>query len=188
MALFVLCKLILQTHNHPVRLDVWFLDGPFVYFHTSCMWTAKTLARLRGCAGSPESLLVALCDKYHNFLSWLKCLFCSNGFNILLYGLGSKRNMIEDFRTSMLSDFSHLVVNGYFPSLTIKHVSLKIGKFQNKLFYACYFPIFALSFFFLFTYMYFYLNIVFMLACKQISYFSTTFSAKWIIFNIFLSQ
>ena len=61
MALFVLSKFILQTrmHCHPMGLDVWFLVGPFVYFHTSCMQTAKALARLRGCAGSPEPSLVA---------------------------------------------------------------------------------------------------------------------------------
>ena len=49
MALFLLRKLILQTHmrSHPVRLDVWFLVGPFVFFHTSCVRTAKALARLR---------------------------------------------------------------------------------------------------------------------------------------------
>ena len=46
-------------HSHLVGLDVWFLVGPFVYFHTSCVQTAKALARLRGCAGSPEPSLVA---------------------------------------------------------------------------------------------------------------------------------
>ena len=45
-------------------LDVWFCGRtlpllPSVYFHISCMRTAKALARLRGCAGSPEPLLVA---------------------------------------------------------------------------------------------------------------------------------
>ena len=61
MALFVPCKLILQTrvHSHPVGLDVWLLVGPFVCFHTSCVQTAKALARLRGCAGSPEPSLIA---------------------------------------------------------------------------------------------------------------------------------
>ena len=61
MALFVLRKLILQTRmrSHPVGLDVWFLVEPFVYFHTSCVRTAMTLARLRGCAGSPVLSLVA---------------------------------------------------------------------------------------------------------------------------------
>ena len=40
-------------------LDVWYFIGPFVYFHISCVRTAKALARLRGCAGSPEPSLVA---------------------------------------------------------------------------------------------------------------------------------
>ena len=46
MVLSVLRKLILQTRmrGHPVGLDVLF----FVYFHTSCVRTAKALARLRG--------------------------------------------------------------------------------------------------------------------------------------------
>ena len=59
MALFVLHKLILQMrmHSHPVGLDVWFFVGPFVYFHTSCVRTAKALARPCRCA--PEPSLVA---------------------------------------------------------------------------------------------------------------------------------
>ena len=59
--IFVLHKLVLQTHmrSHPVGLNVWFLVGPSVYFHTSCVWTAKALVRLRECAGSPEPSLVA---------------------------------------------------------------------------------------------------------------------------------
>ena len=58
---FVLRKLILQTRmfSHPVGLDVCCLVGPFVYFHTSCVRTAKALARLRKCAGSREPLLIA---------------------------------------------------------------------------------------------------------------------------------
>ena len=37
----------------------WFFVGPFVYFHTSYVRTAKALARLRGCAGSPKPSLIA---------------------------------------------------------------------------------------------------------------------------------
>ena len=61
MALFVVHKLIRQTRmrSHPVALDVWFIYRPFVYFHTSCLRTAKALTRLRGCAGSPEPSLIA---------------------------------------------------------------------------------------------------------------------------------
>ena len=52
LALFVLHEFILQIRmrSHPVRLDV---------FHSSCVQTAKALASLRGCAGSPEPSLVA---------------------------------------------------------------------------------------------------------------------------------
>ena len=59
MALSVLRKLILQTRmrSHPVGLDVGCFVGPFVYFHSSSVRTAKALARLRGCAGSPEPSL-----------------------------------------------------------------------------------------------------------------------------------
>ena len=61
MVLFVLRTLTLQMRmcSHPVGLDVWYLVRPFVYFHTSCVRTAKALARLRRCAGSPEPSLVA---------------------------------------------------------------------------------------------------------------------------------
>ena len=69
--LFVLHKLILQTcmRSQRVGLHVWVLVWPFVYFNTSCLRTAKALARLRSCAGSHEPSLVA-CNKYHNLISW----------------------------------------------------------------------------------------------------------------------
>ena len=61
MVLFVFHKITLQTRmrSHPVRLDVRCLVGHFIYFHTLCVRTAKALARLRECAGSPEPSLVA---------------------------------------------------------------------------------------------------------------------------------
>ena len=61
LAHFVLRKFILQTRmcRHPVGLDVWFLVGPIVYFHTLCVRTAKDLVRVCSCAGSPEPSLVA---------------------------------------------------------------------------------------------------------------------------------
>ena len=49
----------MRMHSHPVGLDLWFLVGPFIYFHSLCERTAKALARLRRCAGSPEPSLVA---------------------------------------------------------------------------------------------------------------------------------
>ena len=68
MVLFVLRKLILQTcmRSHPVGLEIWFLVGPFVYFHTSCVRTAK--------AGetAPEPSLVAYVIS--TIISWAESL------------------------------------------------------------------------------------------------------------------
>ncbi|XP_032833233.2 origin recognition complex subunit 2 [Petromyzon marinus] len=54
------------------------------------------------------------------FAKWMTQLRL--GFNVLLYGLGSKRNLLEDFRCSLLPNRCHVVINGYFPSITIKMV------------------------------------------------------------------
>lgn len=55
-----------------------------------------------------------------HFSKWM--LQLQLGFNVLLYGLGSKKLLLEKFRTSMLSDCLHLVVNGFFPSITLKSI------------------------------------------------------------------
>ncbi|KAM6178374.1 origin recognition complex subunit 2 [Rhynchocyon petersi] len=44
------------------------------------------------------------------------------GFNIVLYGLGSKRDLLERFRTTMLQDCIHVVINGFFPGISVKSV------------------------------------------------------------------
>ncbi|KFV09819.1 Origin recognition complex subunit 2, partial [Tauraco erythrolophus] len=54
------------------------------------------------------------------FSKWMLQLHL--GFNIVLYGLGSKRDLLEKFRTSMLQDCVHLVVNGYFPSISVRSI------------------------------------------------------------------
>ena len=74
MVLFILRKLILQTRmcSYPVGLDVWFLVGPFIYFHTSCVQTVKALVRLHGCTGSPEPSLVAYVISTIISLRWHK--------------------------------------------------------------------------------------------------------------------
>ena len=61
MALIALRKLNRQTRmrSNPLGLHVWFLVRPFVYVHTLCVRTAKALARLCGCAVSPEPSLIA---------------------------------------------------------------------------------------------------------------------------------
>ncbi|XP_062616415.1 origin recognition complex subunit 2-like, partial [Saccostrea cucullata] len=59
-------------------------------------------------------------EEHRELFRWM--FHMCNGYNILLHGLGSKRTLIEDFRRSELKDVDHIVVNGYFPSLTIKHI------------------------------------------------------------------
>nr|XP_020748338.1 origin recognition complex subunit 2 isoform X1 [Odocoileus virginianus texanus]XP_020748339.1 origin recognition complex subunit 2 isoform X1 [Odocoileus virginianus texanus] len=44
------------------------------------------------------------------------------GFNIVLYGLGSKRDLLERFRTTMLQDCIHIVINGFFPGISVKSI------------------------------------------------------------------
>ncbi|XP_015604152.1 origin recognition complex subunit 2 [Cephus cinctus] len=44
------------------------------------------------------------------------------GYSILLHGIGSKRNLINDFYKEIIYDHPTLVVNGFFPSLTIKEI------------------------------------------------------------------
>ena len=54
------------------------------------------------------------------FQYWLVQMSC--GFNVLLYGLGSKRKLLEDFRREVLSEAYHLVVNGYVPGTNVKQI------------------------------------------------------------------
>ncbi|XP_054028691.1 origin recognition complex subunit 2 isoform X4 [Dryobates pubescens] len=68
-----------------------------------------------------EAEIKMLNQQHENLFSkWMLQLHL--GFNIVLYGLGSKRDLLEKFRTSALKDSVHLVVNGYFPSITIRSI------------------------------------------------------------------
>ena len=73
-----------------MRLDVWFLIGPFVYFHTLCVRTAKALARLCGCAGSPESSLVAYVISTK--ISWAGSLLVSS-FSKTFISAGTQQHL-----------------------------------------------------------------------------------------------
>lgn len=46
----------------------------------------------------------------------------NEGYNILLYGLGSKRNLLQTFYQEHLSNQNVIIINGFFPSLTIKEI------------------------------------------------------------------
>ncbi|XP_041849298.1 origin recognition complex subunit 2 [Melanotaenia boesemani] len=55
-----------------------------------------------------------------HFNKWM--LQLQLGFSVLVYGLGSKKALMDDFRVSYLSQEIHLVVNGFFPSITLKSI------------------------------------------------------------------
>ncbi|XP_055849809.1 origin recognition complex subunit 2 [Episyrphus balteatus] len=68
-----------------------------------------------------EKAISGILDEYKTYFSkWMYIL--NEGFNILLYGLGSKRNLLQRFHREVLSKQTVLVVNGFFPSLTIKDI------------------------------------------------------------------
>ncbi|ORY96650.1 origin recognition complex subunit 2-domain-containing protein [Syncephalastrum racemosum] len=51
----------------------------------------------------------------------------SAGFNLLFYGYGSKRRLLNNFaQTELSTDGVLLVVNGFFPNMTIRHILSKI--------------------------------------------------------------
>jgi len=65
-------------------------------------------------------------DHQAQFPKWLSLLH--RGFNIITYGLGSKKCLIQDFHSSFLDEEDCIVVNGYFPSLTMKSVLTAISE------------------------------------------------------------
>ncbi|KAK7127305.1 hypothetical protein R3I93_020022 [Phoxinus phoxinus] len=67
-----------------------------------------------------------------NFQQWMMQMHM--GFNIVIYGLGSKKLLLEKFCSSLLSDCDHVVVNGFFPSITLKAIlnSITADVFQHE--------------------------------------------------------
>ncbi|CAG2109791.1 unnamed protein product [Medioppia subpectinata] len=62
-------------------------------------------------------------DLYINnnyFEEWFQSLNC--GFNVLLYGLGSKRKLLDQFITQCLQSDHHIVINGYNNEMTVKNM------------------------------------------------------------------
>lgn len=63
-------------------------------------------------------------DLKSNFNRWM--LEMSKGYNIIMYGSGSKQRLLHDFCEMHLADKPLVIVNGFFPSLTIRDILLAI--------------------------------------------------------------
>ncbi|XP_018014343.1 origin recognition complex subunit 2 [Hyalella azteca] len=54
------------------------------------------------------------------FSKW--CTLLHHGFNVCTYGVGSKKPLLMRFQQQCLADTDHIVINGFFPSLTLKSI------------------------------------------------------------------
>ncbi|KAH8243988.1 hypothetical protein KR032_011914, partial [Drosophila birchii] len=68
-----------------------------------------------------ETSINAIMEEYRSYFPKWMCIL-NEGFNILLYGLGSKRQLLQAFHREVLAKQTVLVINGFFPSLTLKDV------------------------------------------------------------------
>ncbi|EFJ14392.1 hypothetical protein SELMODRAFT_120496, partial [Selaginella moellendorffii] len=62
-------------------------------------------------------LLDSYKESYPHWFFQLKC-----GFGLLMYGFGSKRQLLEDFGSTALTDGAAVVVNGFLPTINFKQL------------------------------------------------------------------
>ena len=65
-------------------------------------------------------------DHFVQFPRWMSLLH--RGYSILCYGLGSKKSLLHNFHEEYLLEKDTVVVNGFFPSLTIKQILSTISE------------------------------------------------------------
>ncbi|KAK2576437.1 hypothetical protein KPH14_005770 [Odynerus spinipes] len=111
------------------------------YFESQSQKTVtsnRTLARLRNSRFTRDKLQELLANQDHVTKTHKKLIYSlskdyreffpmwyfimEEGYTLLLHGLGSKRNLINDFHNELIADHPTLVVDGFFPSLTIKDI------------------------------------------------------------------
>lgn len=82
----------------------------------------KTLRNLLSKFSPSFSAEIEQLNQQHEklFRKWMLQLHL--GFNIVLYGLGSKRDLLEKFRVTMLQNSIHVVINGFFPGISVKSI------------------------------------------------------------------
>ena len=65
-------------------------------------------------------------DHLVQFPRWMSHIH--RGYSIVCYGLGSKKSLLHKFHEKYLEDEDTVVVNGFFPSLTLKQILSTISE------------------------------------------------------------
>lgn len=110
----------------------------FQDLHTSSKTSNNTLSKLQVLEPQEFHQILTEAPKKHeheitilsemhkqHFPQWFFELH--SGFNLVFYGYGSKRNLLNEFAQSSLTDGPLIVVNGFFPSISIKDILIKIS-------------------------------------------------------------
>ena len=121
-----------------------FSDNAAAYFraHTDASCTSdKTLGQLKTPKLTQEQMDELLAehkpryaearanmmeDYRAKFPKWLRLL--EEEFSVIAFGFGSKKQLLQEFHSTMLADQDCLVVNGFFPSLTVKQILTSLAR------------------------------------------------------------
>ncbi|KPJ18910.1 Origin recognition complex subunit 2 [Papilio machaon] len=141
-------QIVKKKDNRIRPKDSEYVITPDNYFlmHSSKKITTSdhTLARLKNMnlndenetiyiSKEHEHKITDLVQSYENlFDRWDYVL--SENFNVILYGVGSKRGVLQQFQAQNLNDQPCIVINGFFPSLTIRSIleSIVIDLLENS--------------------------------------------------------
>ncbi|XP_013164926.1 PREDICTED: origin recognition complex subunit 2 [Papilio xuthus] len=129
-------QIVNRKDNRTRPKDSEYVVTPDNYFlmHSSKKITTSdhTLARLKNMNLNDENETIYISKEHehkiadlvqsyeHLFDRWLYVL--SENFNVILYGVGSKRGVLQQFQAKNLNDQPCIVINGFFPSLTIRSI------------------------------------------------------------------
>ena len=78
----------------------------------------KLLSKMKTGYDKEQAALFA--EHTQSFAQWL--IYLTEGYNLVCYGVGSKRKLLIHFAKKMLKYDHHVVINGYFPNLTVRDI------------------------------------------------------------------
>jgi len=102
-------------------------DRTLAKLKTPRLSDAEVSKLLTGSKLTYESEIRELIEDHRvQFPKWMSLLH--RGYSVVCYGLGSKKSLLHDFHENWLLEKDCVVVNGFFPSLTIKQILATISE------------------------------------------------------------